>query len=194
MKNNELSICALDLQEQSACQFVEQIYLSSFPLEERRDVADFWAFAQDGAVPFFIHLITSDSEPIGFISYWLLDGFAYVEHFAFAERAQGKGAGTYAMQALYDMLDTPIVLEVEPVNDEQTQRRVNFYTRLGFHLWQDIDYLQPPYRVEESSFALHLMTKGDLNLSQSSSHVVGEIYRKVYGVKENDQLLKDIAG
>ena len=192
MKNNQLSLHALDLKEKAVCQYVEQVYLDSFPPEERRDVVDFWALTQDEEKPFFIRIIWDASDPIGFISYWALDGFIYIEHFAFAEHARGKGAGTFTMQALYDTLEKPLILEVEPISNEQTQRRVNFYRRLGFHLWDDIDYLQPPYRPTDSSFALQLMTKGDLDLHTDLTRVVSSIYQIAYGVNENDEILKKL--
>lgn len=76
----------------------------------------------------------------------------------------------------------PLVIEVEPPTDEMACRRIGFYERNGLRLWNDVEYVQPPYSPDRHAIELKLMTYGGISLSAGDKYVK-RIHRDVYGVK-----------
>lgn len=76
----------------------------------------------------------------------------------------------------------PVVLEVEMPEDEMSRRRIGFYARQGFLLWEDHDYMQPPYRAGDAPLPMRLMAWGNLNAETDFTRVKNAIYSVVYGV------------
>ncbi len=155
------------------------IYQDAFPQEERRDIKDYrenlirnphYKFA-----PYF-----KEGSMIGFVSFWDLDAFLFIEHFAIHRKARGNGYGTRILRKL--MNKARIVLEVEPPVDTITQRRVRFYRRMGFHL-NDYKYVQPPYRQGEHSVPLKLMSYPAPIGTDKVEAVTKRIYHHVYRMK-----------
>ena len=62
------------------------------------------------------------------------------------------------------------------------ERRINFYKRQGFELWEN-DYKQPPYRKGESYLPMYLMIYGPLTIAADYSRVKERIYKDLYGVQ-----------
>ena len=73
----------------------------------------------------------------------------------------------------------PLVLEVEVPDNELAQRRIGFYRRLGFVLWDECSYLQPPYHPDDEPLPMFLMAHGNLSTADFSA-VRNLIYREVY--------------
>jgi hypothetical protein len=65
------------------------------------------------------------------------------------------------VQAVMDTTSKPIVLEVEPPVDEDSIRRVRFYSSLGFSILPQV-YMQPSYDGVKPSVELKLMTNYNL--------------------------------
>jgi len=63
--------------------FVEELLLSAFPEQERRD-NQFQRENTDTKENFHSCIITLSERPIGMISLWNLGEFIYIEHFALA--------------------------------------------------------------------------------------------------------------
>ena len=59
-------------------------------------------------------------------------------------------------------LKRPIVLEVERPVEEMAKRRISFYQRQGFTLWEK-DYCQPPYKPGDDFLPMYLMVHGELD-------------------------------
>lgn len=158
---------------------VEQTYIDSFPLGERRD----FALVRDlmATDVFHVYVLLRDGQYAGFITAWQWDDFAYVEHFAIDESARNGGIGREALTQFLDRLPTPVVLEVEMPTDEMSCRRIGFYQRLGFVL-DDHDYRQPPYRPGESWLDMRFMAYGNLDLKKEFETIKQRIYRQVYGM------------
>lgn len=168
--------------------FVENLFLSAFPEDERRPVED-QRRNVDNNEAFRCYLISEDDgRPVGFITLWSLDGFCYGEHFAVDPALRNGGYGGRVMQHLLGELHRPFVLEAEVPADEMSRRRVGFYERQGFRVW-DKDYVQPPYRSGGRPLPLYLMVAGETDAMPSVDAVRRAIYREVYGVEnfaEND--------
>lgn len=125
--------------------------------------------------------ILFSNEFQGFLGFWQLPRFAFLEHFAVVPAVRGKGMGSRALKAWMKEVNQPIVLEVEPPVTEMAQRRIEFYQRAGFHL-NSFPYQQPPYDVHKPWVPLQVMSyPAQLDL-QEFEEVVQVLYQKVYNV------------
>lgn len=159
--------------------FVEKLLTEAFPEEERRDLPDFHTLTRcEGR--FYNNVITDNDSPIGLVTYWDLERFLYIEHFAILPALRNGGYGHRVLELLKNRLRRPIVLEAEPPTEELARRRIAFYCRQGFILWQS-PYLQPPYRNSDTPFPLCLMVCGNLNEATDFAYVRQTIHQTVYG-------------
>lgn len=161
--------------------FVEKLYLSAFPKEERRSLELQREYTDENPL-FYNNIILSDNTPVGFISYWDFDDFYYVEHFAISSSQRNGGYGQKVLTYLKEKLSRPIVLEVEKPTDEFSTRRINFYKRLGYILWEN-EYLQPPYNEGDGHLPMHLMIWGDLDTERDFEQIKNKLYKVVYKVQ-----------
>ncbi len=167
--------------DQSLYQFMEDLMVASFPKEEYRELPILQKYT-DTKEYFYNLIILDDDTPVGFITYWDLNEFFYVEHFAIDSSRRNGGYGKQVLEWLQTQLNKPIVLEVELPTEEMAQRRISFYERHGFVLWKE-KYAQPPYRPGEAYLPMSLMVYGDIS-PEKFSPIRSAIYREVYGVKE----------
>lgn len=150
----------------------------SFPKNERRDLEEQFGEFQK---PFFRSLVHEANGSIaGFMNYWQLDGFVYLEHFAVARELRGKGLGKALMNELCARTNCPIILEAEPPElNETAARRVDFYKRLGFHI-NTYEYYQPPYHKDDEPVRLMLMSRPSPLSAEEYAKVRGTLYRDAY--------------
>ena len=66
--------------------------------------------------------------------------------------------------------------------EEMARRRIGFYQRQGFTLW-DKPYQQPPYKPGDGYLPMRLMAYGGIDPEQDFAKVRDCIYREVYGVQ-----------
>lgn len=157
------------------------IYESSFPPDERRDVALVAELAAGGDKRFNICLAeTAHGHITGLLTTWHFHDFVYVEHLAIDAGFRGRGYGSELMRRLLATVQCPVVLEVEPPVDAATQHRIEFYNRLGFVLHPDVDYLQPPYSPAQHPVPLRLMTCGHIT-PKGLQAAIATIKQAVYG-------------
>lgn len=162
--------------------FMESLLVQAFPLEEYRPLEDLRALTV-GESRFHNHVVLEDGEPVGLLTYWDFGDFHYVEHFAVASERRNGGVGARVLACLKGRIATPIVLEVEMPVEEMARRRVGFYGRQGFVLWENT-YFQPPYRLGGELLPMRLMVCGDLRSDCDFSRIRETIHREVYGVSD----------
>lgn len=73
-------------------------------------------------------------------------------------------------------------MEVEAPEEEMAIRRINFYKRHGFTLWEK-PYMQPPYKPGDGYLPMLLMAYGSLECEKDFEYVKERIYREVYNVQ-----------
>lgn len=166
---------------------VLSLYRLSFPPEERRpwtNVEEIAAFMSSHP-QMHLRVIKSDGAFAGFMVYWHLSPLVhYVEHLATLPEMRGNGLGAKLIESLTSILETHVVLEVEPPVDELTRRRVGFYRRLGFTLHDTIPYRQPPYCAGLPSVHLCLMTAPDIPQKRITSEIVPTLHSTIYGKRD----------
>lgn len=161
--------------------FVESLFLSSFPVEERRDT-DAQRKNIDSNPSFTLHLAEDNDQPIGFLTIWDLGEFSYCEHFATDSSFRNKGYGGMILDRLLSQLNHPLVLEVELPDNDLARRRIGFYQRHGLTLMADHPYTQPPYRPGGSPLPLRLMVANPGETALDLNAVTAAIHSHVYGI------------
>ena len=158
------------------------LYESAFPRDERRDFEDFMSLLAAPESRFSVFAFFEDDVFAGFASCWRWEEFCYLEHFAVEERMRNGGRGARYLSELVRRMSLPMIIEVEPPEDDLSRRRIGFYERNGFRLAEGIDYVQPPYSPDRNSMRLMLMTHGDICLRGADDDRILRIKADVYGV------------
>lgn len=110
---------------QSQVQEWWMLYEVAFPACERRSAAQHVSAMKDSAFR-CLHL-ADETGFVGLLSYWQWEGLCYVEHLAIVPGRRGLGLGHRVLQ----LLPQPFILEIEPVVDATTARRLAFYESCG---------------------------------------------------------------
>ncbi len=163
---------------------VQATYTSAFPETERRDFYLFCELLEKQPL-FHLFVILKEDKYVGFITYWELEQFVYVEHFAIEAAFRSGGIGSIVMREMLKQVKSDVVLEVENPIDDLTQKRVRFYKALGFNL-HEAGYQQPPYREGDTWCDMKLMSCGNMDMEQAYETVRDCIYTYVYGIKKPD--------
>ena len=74
---------------------LEEIYMTSFPADERREWALVERLADDPSSPMTMLKITDGGgRAAGLLTIWRFDGLSYIEHFAVDSSRRGSGLGS----------------------------------------------------------------------------------------------------
>lgn len=159
---------------------VENLFASAFPPEERRAPEE-QRRVTDQYPSLMTYALMQDDGFVGFITCWQGPDFVYVEHFATVPEVRGKGIGSEVLDRLSALYAYPLVLEVELPLEEMAQRRIGFYRRNGFVLWENSHYVQPPYQKTCNPIALYLMVRGTgLDEVSDFKRIRKWLYQEVY--------------
>lgn len=157
-----------------------QLYQDSFPMEEQRPFL--WQKEAMRQEESFHCLRLEDEEGLaGLMFYWEFPFCRYLEHFAIASSRRGQGLGRRALDILHRE-GSPVILEIEPVVDERTRRRLRFYQSVGYARlpWP---HAQLPFRRGGKELPMELlsypvaMTKEQVEAFQSSLRSIAMQYR-----------------
>lgn len=169
--------------DQELYKYAERLLTTSFPLEEYRPLSQ-WRKYTDENEQFYNNIILDQGKPVGIISFWDLGSFYYIEHFAIDEELRNKGYGQTVLDLLEKNYDIPMILEVELPTNATAQRRIIFYQRYHFEVW-DREYVQPPYRPNGAAVPMMLMSRGNLSCEKDFDAVQTKLYQVVYHVAED---------
>ncbi|MDR2122100.1 MAG: GNAT family N-acetyltransferase [Flavobacteriaceae bacterium] len=172
----------LNLLNQGDVAFMENLYTESFLKEGRRPVDRMFKTYEENKDIFSILLAVQDDNRIGFFTYWDLGEFIFAEHFAIYSDFRDSGYGSKVINLFMESTTKPIVLEVEPPDSRIAERRIVFYERLGFKLWDDIEYRQPSYYQDGKSYPMILMTVGDIDLGENGKDIIHKIHTIAYNI------------
>jgi GNAT superfamily N-acetyltransferase len=156
---------------------VVDLYTTSFPERERRNINTLEIVLTDRRFHAVKFVINNGFAALMF--YWQLDKIVFLEHLAVAENIRGKGYGKQIMEWLLNLPVAHFLLEVEHPFDENSQRRIAFYERIGFST-NHYEYFQPPYRVNDDPLPLLLMSKPEIDGLQTFQLLTRELHEVVY--------------
>ena len=123
---------------------VWELYEGSFPLAEKRKKEDHLRAYADKR--FFPLSAWEGKELIGLIFFWEWDSYRYLEYLAVNPRLRGQSFGSQMLRYLRDSEHT-IILEIDPLINELSVRRLQFYERAGYTL-TPYRFMHLPYRLE----------------------------------------------
>lgn len=133
---------------------VWNLYEESFPIAERRKLEDHKrAFAD----PRFHPLSVWEEEVLlGIVFYWEWDNYRYIEYLAVSHDLRGSGYGFQIIKHIRDSQHT-VILEIDPLENELSVRRLQFYERAGFTL-TPYRFMHLPYRLDGVSQELLILS------------------------------------
>lgn len=168
------------INNKSDLEFVEKLYIESFPANERRPVLELHHVMQDDK-RFEVFLLVNEEEVrVGFITIWNFEYFLFIEHFAISPEQRNNGSGTQSLVALFRETKLPLVGEIElPESSDFAARRYRFYKKNGFEVW-DMEYAQPPYVEGFDNIPMKILTYRDLGFPANFEIVRNLIYKNVY--------------
>jgi ribosomal protein S18 acetylase RimI-like enzyme len=160
--------------------FVRELYEKAFPSTERRD----WealSFLLDNP-DMKLDLISQEAKPIGFIIWWGIGEWLFIEHLAMSPHSRGGGHGSAVMQYYLVKTKGKILLEVELPLTDDARRRISFYERLGLVLIPTT-YRQPSYRETGVDYPMLLMASVINFVENDMETVITQMKNKVYKCK-----------
>lgn len=120
--------------------------------------------------------IEYQGKECGYLSYYKLSDFYFVEHFVIDDAYKCRGIGGNALD-LFSESHFPLILEAEPPENSIKARRIHFYERHGFCVVER-EYIQPAYAADKSAVRLLLLSYP--TLPKDIEATVREIYSYVY--------------
>lgn len=133
---------------------VWELYESSFPLAERRKQNDHIQAMEDAR--FLPISAWEGSQLIGILFYWEWDTYRYLEHLAIHPDLRSQGYGSQLLRELRDSEHT-VIIEIDPLSNEQSVRRLQFYERNGFALTPH-RFVHLPYRKDAPPIELLILS------------------------------------
>ncbi|MBM7691287.1 ribosomal protein S18 acetylase RimI-like enzyme [Peribacillus deserti] len=107
-----------------------------FPIEEMKSKEHMETLLKEKS-----DIYHKDEGPNHVLMYVELDSFVFIDYLFVSKDARGEGLGRKLLDKM-KRKEKPIILEVEPVNyeDTDTEKRLRFYKREGFEHAQRIGY------------------------------------------------------
>jgi GNAT superfamily N-acetyltransferase len=131
-----------------------ELYENSFPIAERRKIGDHLRACNDDR--FFPLSVWEGGELIGLMFFWEWDSYRYLEHLAVNPALRGHGYGSQMLRFLRDSEHT-IILEIDPLSNELSVRRLQFYERSGYTL-TPYRFVHLPYRLDANAQELLILS------------------------------------
>ena len=116
-----------------------------FPIEEMKSKEHMETLMKERS-----EIYHKDEGPNHVLMYVELDNFIFIDYLFVSKNARGQGLG-YKLMKKMKHRGKPIILEVEPVNyeDSDTAKRLRFYKREGFEHAESIGYARRSLATNE---------------------------------------------
>ncbi|WP_228005850.1 GNAT family N-acetyltransferase [Xenorhabdus sp. BG5] len=118
-------------------------------------------------ITIFMQLINVDVF-VGFIGAWQFEDTFYIEHIAISSSLRGQGYGKRVLDA-FCTKHSKVVLEIDPVVDEISSKRLRFYQQCGF-VTHEILHYHPSYHPDREPHELVVLSYPE-QLSKQSYQV-----------------------
>ncbi|MGK7379958.1 GNAT family N-acetyltransferase [Planococcus sp. 1R117A] len=126
-----------------------------------------------------------DEGPYHVLMYAEFDNFSFVDYLFVSKESRGMGLGKKSLQMLKDK-NKPIILEVEPVNyeDTDTEKRLRFYAREGFEHASSIGYCRRSLATgeENSMEILYWVPNGETE--EEIFEAMKKMYKDIHTYKD----------
>lgn len=133
---------------------VWELYESSFPTAEKRKEDDHIRAMEN---PQFHPLSAWEGDLlVGLLFFWEWENYRYLEYLAVNTELRGRSFGSQLLRHLSDAGHT-VILEIDPLSNELSVRRLQFYERNGYTL-TPYRYMHLPYRLETQTQELLILS------------------------------------
>ena len=150
-----------------------RIYSISFPVYElRNQEQQLYAFNNEH---YHLFYLIENNTFNSFISFWNFDEYVYVEHLAVNDQLRGQNIGTSSLMKFQEEIKKTIILEIDPIIDEISAKRLLFYKKIGFNQCLYKHY-HPAYDLSYSPHELLVLSTGSVLTLQQY-----DIFRKDLG-------------
>lgn len=164
--------------DQTSFDDIWKIMEEAFPRAERRDYEQQKKLFE--REDYHVYGVCNEQTLQAFIAVYELDQLRFVEHLATIADTRGSGVGRRLFEECLQMDDRYTILEVEKPENELAKRRINFYRRCGGHLYDRIDYVQPPFHDDCEPLPLLLMVWPDRLHDEQVQRMANTLYDQVY--------------
>lgn len=154
------------------------LYEEAFPPEERRTRTKQAELM--GKPEYHFEVASEKGTFIGFLLWWEFEGLRYLEHLATVPILRGRGKGKLLLEEFMHRDTRPVLLDVEPPEDEIRQRRIRFYERNGFRC-NPRNYFQPPMQEGYGPVKLMLMSFPAPLSSEAIAYFIADCHPAIYG-------------
>lgn len=119
-------------------------------------------------------------QNIGYFCYWDFGSFIFGEHFAINEEFRNQGYGTAFLNQFLNK-NKPLIIEVERPTSVFKKRRINFYKKLGFVVF-DKSYIQPSYHNDNKTVPMYIIIYNSNITKEEYSKYINLIKKNVYNI------------
>ncbi len=126
-----------------------------------------------------IETTTQNEDIESLLVYFELDDYIFIDYLGINPKFHGRGLGSKVMKDFLEKQDKLILLEVEKVDNEIKQRRVNFYERLGLVL-NVFDYAMPSFIDPTQSIPMKIMSYPHALNEDAFDYYVEKIMHDIY--------------
>lgn len=133
---------------------INPLYDTAFPMYEKRSYQGRQSIL--GHEDYYLYYFSDNGIFVGFVGSWKIDSFFYVEHLAVSPELRGQGYGQKVLKLFSEQVKN-IILEIDPVIDEVSQKRLRFYQYCGFQQ-NDYCHSHPSYHPEYAPHQLEILS------------------------------------
>lgn len=151
-----------------------------FPPTERRSKDDALRVLSSVSC-YSVFGVKEKERVLAFSAYWLFEECCFVDHLVVEDDLRGQGVGSDMIMKLIKEIDIPIVLEVEPPEDEIAKKRIRFYEKLGFKL-NDHTYIQPSMQEGQPEIQMMMMSYPETLNFEEFKNIQKRIFSNAYNV------------
>lgn len=133
---------------------VNQLYDKAFPPYEQRSYQGRESILSHE--DYYLYYFTDNNAFVGFIGSWKINDYFYIEHLAISDLLRGQGYGQKILkQFCHDV--GQVILEIDPVIDEVSRKRLSFYQHCGFQQ-NEYAHAHPSYYPENKPHELKVLS------------------------------------
>jgi len=175
----------------------KNIYLNSFPANERRPIEQLLNDLKAGNYSIYLYLTDEKVQALACIYAPKNHKLTLLDYFAVVAEQRGKGLGGIFLQSLVEIISGQnkiLILEVEDpaFGDDiiQKSKRIKFYQKNGAVLITNYNYILPDLAGLGQSTQMKIMiAPSSTLLSIDFNNFIKDIFENLYLRSENDQTL-----
>lgn len=133
---------------------INQLYDDAFPLYEQRSNQGRKSILSHD--DYYLNYFTDNDKFVGFIGCWKIKDYFYIEHLAISDSLRGQGYGQKVLKQFCNEVGQ-VILEIDPVVDEVSRKRLSFYQHCGFQQ-NEYTHVHPSYYPENKPHELEVLS------------------------------------